>query len=134
MPEQLIILFDGVCNLCNSAVNFVIKRDKKSVLKFAALQSSIARKFLLDNKLPVTDLSSFVFVEKGVIYTKSTGALRVCRYLNGLWPLMYGLIIVPPFIRDSIYKWISKNRYRWFGKKEICMIPTPDIKSRFLND
>mgnify|MGYP001551670184 FL=1 len=134
MPEQPIILFDGVCNLCNSAVNFVIKRDKKSVLKFAALQSSIARKFLLDNKLPVTDLSSFVFVEKGVIYTKSTGALRVCRYLNGLWPLMYGLIIVPPFIRDSIYKWISKNRYRWFGKKEICMIPTPDIKSRFLND
>ena len=134
MPEQPIILFDGVCNLCNSAVNFVIKRDKKSVLKFAALQSSIARKFLLDNKLPVTDLSSFVFVEKGVIYTKSTGALRVCRYLNGLWPLMYGLIIVPPFIRDSIYKWISKNRYRWFGKKEICMMPTPDIKARFLND
>lgn len=134
MPDQPIILFDGICNFCNNAVNFIIKRDKNSVLKFAALQSNIAHKILKNNNLPTADLHSFVFIEKDKIFIRSTAALRVCRYLNGLWPLMYGLIIVPRFIRDSIYKWISKNRYRWFGKKEICMIATPDIKVRFLND
>lgn len=134
MPDQPIILFDGICNFCNSAVNFVIKRDKNSVLKFAALQSNIAHKILAKNNLPDTDLSSFVFIEKDKFFTRSTAALRVCRYLRGLWPLMYGFIIVPKFIRDGIYNWIAKNRYQWFGKKEVCMIPTPDIKSRFLNE
>ncbi|MEO6836979.1 MAG: DCC1-like thiol-disulfide oxidoreductase family protein [Ginsengibacter sp.] len=134
MPEQPIILFDGICNLCNSAVNFVIKRDKKSVLKFATLQSDIACKILSNNDLLFTELNSFVLVQNGVVYTRSTAALRVCRYLKGLWPLMYGFIIVPTFIRDNIYNWISKNRYRWFGKKESCMIPTPDVKGRFLNE
>ena len=134
MLEEPIILFDGVCNLCNSAVNFVIKRDKKSVFKFATLQSDLARKILSDNSLLFTDLNSFVLVENGVIYTRSTAALRVCRYLKGLWPLMFGFIIVPRFIRDLIYNWISKNRYRWFGKKESCMIPTPDVLTRFLNE
>lgn len=134
MPDQLIILFDGVCNLCNSSVNFVIKRDKQSVFKFATLQSEIAQKVLANNNLSPTDFSSFVFIENGKVYVRSTAALKVCSYLKGLWPLMYGFIIVPKPIRDGIYNWISKNRYRWFGKKEVCMIPTPDIKARFLID
>ena len=134
MPEESIIFFDGVCNLCNSSVNFVIKRDKKSVFKFATLQSELARKILSDNSLLFTDLNSFVLVENGIVYTRSTAALRVCRYLNGWWPLMFGFIIVPRFIRDIIYNLISKNRYRWFGKKENCMIPTSDVKARFLNE
>ena len=134
MPEQPIILFDGICNLCNGAVNFVIKRDKKSVLRFATLQSNFARKILSNNNLFFTDLNSFVLIENGVVYTRSTAALRVCRYLSSLWPLMYGFIIVPRFIRDNIYRWISKNRYRWFGKRESCMIPTSDVKARFLNE
>ena len=134
MPQEPIILFDGVCNFCNRAVNFVIKRDKASVLKFATLQSDVSQKLLATDHLPANDLRSFVFIENNKIYTRSTAALRVCRYLNGLWPLMYGFIIVPKFIRDGIYNLISKNRYQWFGKKEECMIPTSGIRARFLNE
>lgn len=134
MHGQPIILFDGVCNLCNSAVNFVIKRDKKSVLKFATLQSNLAQDLLATHHLPANDLQSFVFIDSNKIDTRSTAALKVCRHLNGLWPLMYGFIIVPKFIRDGIYNWISRNRYQWFGKKEECMIPTPAIRARFLNE
>ena len=134
MPGEPIILFDGVCNFCNSAVNFVIKRDKRSSLKFAALQSKIGRQLLAAHQQPANDFQSFLFIENGKIYTRSTAALRVCRYLNGLWPVMYGFIIVPAFIRDGIYNWISKNRYQWFGKKEECMIPDAGVRSRFLNE
>lgn len=132
MPSQTIILFDGVCNFCNTAVNFVIKRDKKSVLKFAPLQSEFAKKILINHHLSAEDLSTFLFIENNKIYTKSTAALKVCKYLEGLWSLLYGLIIVPKFIRNGIYNWIAKNRYQWFGKKEVCMIPSADVRSRFL--
>jgi predicted DCC family thiol-disulfide oxidoreductase YuxK len=134
MSQQRVILFDGVCNLCNSAINFVIKRDKKAVLKFAPLQSDKAREIVALYDLPQAEIKSLVFIENNSSYTKSTAALRVCRYLNNLWPLMYGFIIVPKFIRDGIYNWIAKNRYNWFGKKEVCMVPTPEVRSRFLND
>jgi predicted DCC family thiol-disulfide oxidoreductase YuxK len=133
MPSQTIILFDGVCNFCNTAVNFVIKRDKKSVLKFAPLQSEFAKRILINHHLSAEDLSTFLFIENNKIYTKSTAALKVCKYLKGLWSLLYGLIIVPEFIRNGIYNWIAKNRYQWFGKKEVCMIPSADVRSRFLN-
>ncbi len=134
MINEPVILFDGICNYCNSMVNFVIKRDKKASLKFTPLQSNVAQQLLAGNHFLITDLSSFVFIEKDIIFTSSTAALRVCKYLNGLWPLMYGFIIVPKFIRDGIYNLISKNRYKWFGKKEKCMIPSPEIKERFLNE
>ena len=134
MPQQPVILFDGVCNFCNSAVNFVIKRDKNSALKFTTLQSNIAHQMLAHQNIPTNDLSSFVFIENEKIHTRSTAALRVCKYLTGLWPLMYGFIIVPKFIRDGIYNWVAKNRYRWFGKTKECMIPTPEIKAKFLNE
>ena len=133
MPDQLIILFDGVCNFCNSAVDFVIKRDKRSVFKFASLQSQAGQKILADNNLTDVGLSSFIFIEGNNIYFKSTAALRVSRYLDGWWRLMYGFIIVPKKIRDGIYSWIAKNRYKWFGKKS-CTIPNVETRSRFLND
>ncbi|MEP7255611.1 MAG: thiol-disulfide oxidoreductase DCC family protein [Ferruginibacter sp.] len=132
MKEQPVILFDGICNFCNNAVNFVIKRDKKENIFFAPLQSDIGQRLLQQYNLPLNNMESFVFIENGRAYTQSTAGLKVCRYLKGLWPLCYGFIIVPKFIRDGIYNWIAKNRYKWFGKKESCMIPTPQVKARFL--
>jgi len=133
MNEHPVILFDGVCNFCNSAVNFVIKRDKKKQIHFAPLQTETGKKLLEQYGLPVNEMQSFIFIEKGKAYTRSTAALRVCRHLSALWPLCYGTIIVPKFIRDSIYNWIAKNRYKWFGVRQECMMPTPEIKARFLD-
>ena len=132
MKEQPVILFDGICNFCNSAVNFVIKRDKKRNIFFAPLQSETGQKLLQQYNLPQNDMESFVFIENEKAHTQSTAALKVCRYLKGLWPLCYGFIIVPKFIRDGIYYWIARNRYKWFGVRRECMIPTPDVKERFL--
>ena len=132
MKDLPIILFDGVCNLCNGAVNFVIKKDKTSQIKFAALQSVRGHELLKQYGLSATSLSTFIFIEGGNAYTQSTAALRVSRYLGGLWHMFYGFIIVPKFIRDGIYNWIAKNRYKWFGRMDQCMIPTPELKQRFL--
>jgi len=133
MNEHPVILFDGVCNFCNSAVNFVIKRDKKKQLFFAALQTDIGKKLLEQYSLPTDVMQSIVFIENGKAYTRSTAALRICRYLSALWPLCYGAIIVPNFIRNAIYDWIAKRRYKWFGVRNECMIPTPDVQARFLD-
>lgn len=127
-----IILFDGVCNFCNSTVNFVIKRDRKASLHFAPLQSDIGQQLLKEHHLPTDKMNSFIFIEKGKAYTQSTAALKVCKYLRRLWPLFYSFIIIPKFIRNGIYDWIAKNRYKWFGKKQECMIPTADVRNRFL--
>lgn len=132
MNEQPIILFDGVCNFCNSAVNFVIKRNKKTIIQFAPMQTDAGKKLLQRYDLPAEVMQSFVFIEKEKAYTQSTAALKVCRYMNALWPLCYGFIIVPKFIRDGIYNWIGRNRYKWFGVRQECMIPTPEVKERFL--
>lgn len=132
MKNYNIILFDGVCNFCNSAINFVIKRDKKAKIHFAPLQSATGQKLLAEYGLPAQEMTTFIFIYNGKAYTKSTAALKVCRYLNGLWPLLYSFIIIPKFIRDGIYNWIAKNRYKWFGIKQECMIPTANVKNRFL--
>jgi predicted DCC family thiol-disulfide oxidoreductase YuxK len=126
------ILFDGVCNFCNGAVNFVIRRDKQSTIKFAALQSAAGMQLLQQYNLPITDMKSFVFVENGVAYTQSTAALKVCKYLGAGWPLCKAFFIVPKFIRDGLYNLVAKNRYKWFGQKDTCMIPTPEVRTRFL--
>ena len=128
-----VVLFDGVCNLCNGAVQFIITHDKKEKFLFASLQSETGQQLLKKFNLPVNDFNSFILIENNNFFSRSTGALKVVRKLNALWPLLYGLIIVPKFLRDGIYNWVSKNRYRWFGKKESCMIPTPALKARFLN-
>jgi predicted DCC family thiol-disulfide oxidoreductase YuxK len=132
MNKEAVILFDGVCNFCNSAVNFVIKKNARQNILFTPMQSAAGQKLLEFYHLPADDMKSFIFIENDNVYKQSTAALKVCRYLRGLWPLCYGFIIVPKFIRDGVYNWIAKNRYKWFGKKEACMIPTPEVKARFL--
>ena len=134
MTDQRIILFDGICNLCNNAVKFVLKRDKNSTFKFASLQSDVAKKLLHNKEVPDIDAGTFVLIENGIIFTRSTAALKVCKYLSGFWPLMTAFLFVPQLIRDWVYNLISKNRYRWFGKRETCMIPSPEVKNKFLNE
>jgi predicted DCC family thiol-disulfide oxidoreductase YuxK len=132
MERSPIILFDGVCNFCNGAVRFVFRRDKTKSIKFAALQSEAGQALLNGYKMTGGQLDTFVFLDHGRLYTRSSAALRVCRYLKGLWPLLYGFIIVPGFVRDAIYNWIANNRYRWFGRQEECMVPSPAVRERFL--
>ncbi len=127
-----IILFDGVCNLCNGAINFVIKRDKKEIFKFAALQSEVGKSLLLRYKVDPSTVDSIVLIDRKEYYLKSSAALRISKHLSGFYPILYGFLVLPRFIRDAIYDYIAKNRYRWFGKKESCMVPTPELQSRFL--
>jgi len=131
--NKLIILFDGVCNLCNSSVQFIIKRDKKKRFLFTSLQSDASRDILLQFQLKNSELDSILLIENGKIYQKSDAILKIVRHLDGLWKMSYGFIIIPKFIRDFVYIIIAKNRYRWFGKREVCMIPTKELQMRFLN-
>jgi len=133
VEQQPVILFDGICNFCNSSVNFIIKRNRKKDIRFAALQSDAGRQLLSQYQLPVREMESIVFIENGKAYVRSTAALRISRHLNAAWPLCYGFIIIPRFIRDAVYNWIAANRYKWFGVQEQCMLPTPDVRERFLN-
>lgn len=130
--EKSIILFDGVCNLCNGSVQFILLRDKKDSFRFASLQSDFGQELLTKYNLPTNDFNSFLVIENGKVYKKSTGALRVARRLNAAWPLLFGFIIIPAFLRNAIYDLIAKNRYRWFGKKAECMLPRPEWKQKFL--
>lgn len=132
MNNQPVLLFDGVCNLCNGAVQFIIQRDPEGRFRFASLQSDAAARLL--NQFPEAprDISTIVLIEKGKMYTRSDAALRAARHLPGLWPALYALIIIPRPVRNAVYDWIARNRYRWFGKKDRCMLPTPDLRGRFL--
>lgn len=132
--QQLLVLFDGECNLCNGAVQFIIKRDSHARISFASLQSPIGQKVLERHELSKSDFDTFVFIENGKIRTKSTAALKTLRYLNGVWKWAGLLSVIPQPIRDSIYSYIAKNRYRWFGRQEHCMLPTEDTKKRFLHE
>lgn len=126
-----IILFDGVCNLCNSSVQFVIKHDKKEVFQFSSLQSDFGQQILEQNGLSGINLFSLILLDKGNIYTQSTAVLRIAKKLGGFWSLLYAFIIVPKFLRNGIYNWIARNRYKWFGKQEACWVPTEELKKRF---
>jgi predicted DCC family thiol-disulfide oxidoreductase YuxK len=132
MENKAIILFDGVCNFCDRSVQFVLRRDKKAYFNFASLQSEIGQNLLEKYKIPKDKFESLVLIENDKAYLFSTGALRIARKLNGAWPILYGFIIIPSFIRNFFYKLIANNRYRLFGKKEECMIPSPEWRSRFL--
>jgi predicted DCC family thiol-disulfide oxidoreductase YuxK len=127
-----IILFDGVCNFCNGAVNFIIERDRAGYFKFAPLQSEIGEKLLAEHGVNKIETDSVVLIEDGRVYTYSTAALRVARKLSGAWSWFYAFIVVPPFIRDFFYKLFAKYRYRMFGKQDACLLPTPDVRARFL--
>lgn len=132
--EKNILLFDGVCNLCNASVQFVLKRDKQKKFLFASLQSEIAEKLLSEQPEYITDLHSIVLLKNGKLYDKSTAALHLAKDLSNAWPLFYYLFIWwPKGIRDAIYSYISKHRYRWFGKQDTCSIPDNSQKDRFLD-
>jgi predicted DCC family thiol-disulfide oxidoreductase YuxK len=125
------VLFDGVCNVCNNWVKFIIKRDPKGIFRFASLQSDEGQAVLRVHNQKVS-LDSIVLVQNEKVYTESTAILQIFRKLTGMWKVLSVLQIVPKFIRDSFYHWFAKNRYRWFGQQESCMIPTPEIRQRFL--
>ncbi len=133
MNNHPIILFDAVCNLCNNSVQYVIKHDPHAFFTFASLQEETGQQLLIKYGLSVDDLNSFVLIINNKALTRSTAALTVARNLGGLTKLLYGFIIVPAFIRDAVYGIIAKNRYKWFGKRDSCMVPTPELRSRFLN-
>lgn len=135
-PDTLthpLLLFDGVCNLCNSSVQFIIKRDPKGTFRFAALQSALGQKELQQYQLKADSLESIVLILDGKVWQRSNAALEIARRLSGLWPALYIFKIIPRFIRDWVYDLIANNRYRWFGRQDQCMIPTPELKSRFLD-
>ncbi len=127
-----IVLFDGVCNLCNSAVDFIVRNDTKGHIKVDALQDAKTRELLKDYRIHQDYLDSIILIRGDKVYYKSRAALEVSRKLSGAWPLLYALVIIPAFIRDPVYDWIARNRYRWFGKKETCRLPTAEERARFL--
>ncbi len=133
VEKHPIILFDGVCNLCNSSVQFVISHDPQRQFRFASLQSEFGQSVLTKFNLPTNSLQSFILLDNNKIDTKSTAALKVAKQLNKGWSLLYAFIIVPAFIRDAVYQFIAKNRYKWFGKKEACWIPTQELKHLFID-
>ncbi len=127
-----IILFDGICNLCNSSISFIIKHDKKNYFRFASLQSEKGKELIKKYTIDSSKTDSLVLIENNYTYIKSTAALRITKHLNKLYPLFYGFIFIPPFIRNFIYDIIARNRYKWFGKRDICIIPADELKSKFL--
>jgi predicted DCC family thiol-disulfide oxidoreductase YuxK len=133
LKNSSIILFDGVCNLCNGSLQFVLKHDVKKRFLFASLQSDAATNILLQlNQKSFKYYDSIILVENEKVFIKSTAALRIAKKLKGLVSLVYVFIIVPKPLRDLIYDYIAKNRYKWFGKKNKCMIPDKEVANRFL--
>ncbi len=127
-----ILLFDGICNLCNRMVQFVIKRDKNGKFRFASLQSAAGQAQLHKWKLPQENFTSFVYINDEKVYLRSTAVLQALKELGGMWQLFYVFKIIPAFLRDPLYDFLAKRRYKIFGRKDECMIPTPEIRQRFL--
>lgn len=129
-----IIFFDGVCNLCNASIDFIIQRDKKDRFLVGALQDEWSKKVLSKYGVKRDYLDSLVLLENQEIFYKSTAALKIAKSLSGLWPVFYPLIVLPQEFRNVIYDWIATNRYRWFGKKSTCRLPSPEEKVKFLSE
>jgi predicted DCC family thiol-disulfide oxidoreductase YuxK len=127
-----IILFDGVCNLCNGVVQFIIPRDPNRYFYYAALQSEAGHQLMKQYHHSTKEINSVILIQNGKLYTKSTAALLMARKLPGLWSILAIFIVIPRFLRDPIYNWVARNRYKWFGQKKECMMPTPETKMRFL--
>lgn len=132
MSSQSLIMFDGVCNLCNGFVNFIIVRDKKNKFQFGSLQSPVVAGILKQYHYSTSDLSTVVLLENNQLFYQSTAVLRIARKLGGAWSLLYGFIIIPKPIRDFLYNLIAKNRYKLFGRQDACMIPTPELRAKFV--
>lgn len=132
--QQSLVLIDGECNLCNGLVQFIIKRDKAGKFQYAPLQSPVGQRILQAAGMKLTDFDTFLLLENDCLYTKSGAALRIMRKLDGAWPLLYGLIIIPSTLRNGIYDRVARNRYRWFGRRDSCLLPTEDVKRRFVSE
>lgn len=128
-----VVLFDGVCNLCNGSVNWLIDHDKKNLFKFASLQSNYGNRKIAELHLSGEYLNTVVFDNDGKVYLRSDAILHILKQLGGVYSLAAVFLIVPAFIRNYIYNWVAINRYRWFGKQDACRIPTPELKSKFLD-
>lgn len=132
--QPIVLLIDGHCRLCHGVTRFVVKRDRRRRFRFAALQSDVGRYYFAKEGLSLDDLDTFVMVNGDVVYIKSTAALNVFRRLGGLWPVLYGFIMVPRPIRDWVYDRIARGRYRWFGRTEACLLPTAELRERFVDE
>lgn len=132
LKNKTILLFDGYCNLCHSSVQFVMKHEKNQELYFTSLQSTIGLEILKHYKIDVSKIDSLVLIERNQAYIKSAAAIRLGKYLKGLYSLGYIFIIVPPFIRNWVYDFIAKNRYKWYGKQDSCIVPDENLAKRFL--
>lgn len=132
VDQHPIVLFDGYCHLCSGSVQFIIKRDPGACFRFASLQSEKGKAVFENAEISSGETDSVILVEKGRVYTRSAAALRIARRLTCGWSLLSVFILVPAFIRDVVYDWIARNRYRWFGKRETCFLPDPDEAYRFL--
>jgi predicted DCC family thiol-disulfide oxidoreductase YuxK len=129
----MIVLFDGVCNLCSGAVHFIIARDPKARFQFSSLQSSFAQAELARHGIHGQELFSIILLKNRKAFQKSDAVLEIARHLPGGWPLAYLFKVIPRFIRDPVYDFIARNRYRWFGKKDACWLPTPALRARFID-
>jgi len=129
--EKAIILFDGVCNFCNGAINFIIRHDSQNRFQFAPLQSELGQKYVRDFGL--YDIDSVILVKDGRAFTHSSAALEIARHLDGIWSWFYIFRFVPRALRDFCYRLFARYRYKLFGKQEVCMMPTPEVRARFLS-
>lgn len=127
-----VILFDGVCNLCDNSVRFIFRNDPTGQFHFAPLQSERATQLLAERGISAPDLNSILLIEDGAVFSHSTAALRIARRLRAPWPILYAGIIIPKPLRDAVYRVIARNRYKWFGQKESCSLPPPGLRERFL--
>ena len=132
MTTQPVVLFDGECNLCDASIRFIIDRDPTGLFKCAPRQAAGGRTLMKAHDLDTEQRLSVVLIDDGEAYLKSDAALRIARELGGVWSALYALIFVPKSIRDAIYSFVARNRYRWFGKRDECMTQTPEVRARFL--
>jgi predicted DCC family thiol-disulfide oxidoreductase YuxK len=129
---ERVIVFDGVCNFCNAFVDFLIERDPRERFKFGTLQSQPGQQLLMQLHLATTDYETFLLLENGKAFTKSTAALKILRCLPGFWPWLYAFIIIPRSLRDMFYSFIAQHRYQWMGRSDTCRVPSPKERTRFI--
>ena len=134
MPNPHIVIFDGVCNFCNEAVNFIIKRDPRGVFAFAPMQSRCGQSLIQKYNIPEVGIDTLLLIKNGRSYLRTDAALEITKDLSGLWFFLRALKIVPRPLRGYFYKVFARNRYKLFGKRDTCMIPAPEVRSRFIND
>lgn len=132
IPYQPLLLFDGICNLCNTSINYIIKRDKRQLFKFASLQSDAAKQVLLQFNEKKYSIDSIILIYNNSIYYKSSAILKLLSIMGGIYSVSAIGYIIPKKLRDKLYDYIAKNRYKWFGKRESCMLPTTDLEQRFI--